>query len=163
MIEQKQYREYLKAQYEEEKRREKELEKIIDEEVEKQFQKRLAQWRAERQARKALLEKVIKERQMQINDKILRNQERERELEQEKAEINRMIEFYKNQEKEEKLEAYYKTKKYGDDLVNQMQYNALQKDLVSAYIFKKNKIYKIFQFFINLSITMRANLNTKVM
>ena len=130
MIEQKQYREYLKAQYEEEKRREKELERIIDEEVEKQFQKRLAQWRAERQARKALLEKVIKERQLQINDKILRNQERERELEQEKVEINKMIEFYKNQEREEKLEAHYKTQKYGDDLINQMQYNSLQKQLV---------------------------------
>ena len=68
-MEQKNYREYLQQQYEEEKRREKELDRIVNEEVEKQFQKRLAQWKAEKKARKDLLEKVVKERQQQIADK----------------------------------------------------------------------------------------------
>jgi hypothetical protein len=67
--EQKNYRDYLQQQYEEEKRREKELDRIINEEVEKQFQKRLAQWKAEKKARKDLLEKVLAERQVQINEK----------------------------------------------------------------------------------------------
>lgn len=69
LVEQKQYREYLKEQYEEEKQREKELDRIILEEVEREMQKRLAKWKAEKAARKSLLEKVVKERQMQINDK----------------------------------------------------------------------------------------------
>ena len=63
------YREYLKAQLEEEKRKEKELELFIDAEVEKQFQKRLNQWRAEKEARKRLLEQVIRERRVQILEK----------------------------------------------------------------------------------------------
>jgi hypothetical protein len=67
--EQKNYRDYLQQQYDEEKLREKELDRIINEEVEKQFQKRLTQWKAEKKARKDLLEKVLAERQIQINDK----------------------------------------------------------------------------------------------
>ena len=69
MEEQKYYREYLRAQYEEEKRREKELDKIMDEEVEKQFQKRLNQWKAEKQARKDNLARVLRERKIQIEEK----------------------------------------------------------------------------------------------
>ena len=59
----------MRREYEEEKRREKELDRIINEDIEKQYQKRLNQWKAEKQARKALLEQVLRERQMQINDK----------------------------------------------------------------------------------------------
>ena len=69
MKEQQIYREYLKAQYEEEKRREKELDSIILEEIEKQMQKRLDKWKAEKLARKKLLEKVLEERHLQIVDK----------------------------------------------------------------------------------------------
>jgi hypothetical protein len=69
MEEQKLYRDYLRAQYEEEKRREKELDRIMDEEVEKQFQKRLNQWKAEKQARKDNLARVLRERKMQIEEK----------------------------------------------------------------------------------------------
>ena len=67
--EQKNYREYLRQELEEQKLRDKELDRIVNEEVEKQFQKRLAQWKAEKKARKDLLEKVIQGRQMQINQK----------------------------------------------------------------------------------------------
>ena len=69
MREQQLYRQHLQKQYEEEKMREKELEMIINNEVEKQLQKRITQWRAEKQARSDLLQKVIKERQVQINEK----------------------------------------------------------------------------------------------
>ncbi|CAF0710400.1 unnamed protein product [Brachionus calyciflorus] len=129
MEEQKIYREYLRQQYEEEKRNEKELDLIISEEIEKQMQKRLAKWKAEKQARKNLLEKVVKERQMQINDKIQRNIQREQELELEKQEINKIIEFYKKQEVEEKLRLREKIKNYGQDLTEQMHYTNAQKKI----------------------------------
>jgi hypothetical protein len=69
MEEQKYYREYLRAQYEEEKRKEKELEKIMMEDMEAQFQKRLNQWKVEKQARRNLLAKVLRERHLQIKEK----------------------------------------------------------------------------------------------
>lgn len=67
--EQKRYREYLKAQYEEEKRKEKELDLIIEEDIERQFQKRLNEWKLQKQARKKLLEIVLQERRLQIEEK----------------------------------------------------------------------------------------------
>ena len=67
--EQKRYREYLKAQYEEEKRKEKELDLIIEEDIERQFQKRLNEWKLQKQARKKLLESVLQERRLQIEEK----------------------------------------------------------------------------------------------
>ena len=41
----------------------------MDEEVEKQFQKRLNQWKAEKQARKDNLARVLRERKIQIEEK----------------------------------------------------------------------------------------------
>ncbi|RMZ98613.1 cilia- and flagella-associated 53-like [Brachionus plicatilis] len=131
MVEQKMYREYLRQQYEEEKRREKELDQIINEEVEKQMQKRLAKWRAEKQARKNLLEKVVRERQQQIIDKIERNMQREQELELEKQEINKIIDFYRHQEELEKLKLREKIRNYGQDLSEQIQYTSLQKRIAN--------------------------------
>ena len=69
MEEQKRYREYLKAQYEEEKRKEKELDLIIEEDIERQFQKRLNEWKLQKQARKKILESVLQERRLQIEEK----------------------------------------------------------------------------------------------
>ncbi len=59
----------MKEQYEEEKRREKELDQIIEEDVERQFQKRLNEWKLQKQARKDLFEKVLKERRLQVEEK----------------------------------------------------------------------------------------------
>jgi len=60
---------YLKQLAEEEKKREAEMEAIINSEVEKNWQKRLAQWRLEREARKKMLEEVMLERSHQINER----------------------------------------------------------------------------------------------
>lgn len=131
MKEEKYYQDYLKEQYAEEKRRAKELDSIIMEEIEKQMQKRLDQWKAEKQARKALLQKTLQERHLQIVEKIIRNQEREKELEIEKFELNKLMEFHKQQEKEEKLYMHQKVLANGQDLRGQIQYNSMQRDLIN--------------------------------
>lgn len=61
--------EYLKQIAQEEKAKEAEMEAIINSEVEKNWQKRLAQWRLEREARKRMLEEVMRERGRQISER----------------------------------------------------------------------------------------------
>jgi len=60
------YMAYLKEIAEKEKIRQAEMDAIIDAEVEKNWQKRLAQWRLEREARKKMLNEVMAERSRQI-------------------------------------------------------------------------------------------------
>lgn len=67
--EDRRYRAYLHRCVEEEKIKEIELEKLVNQEVEKMWQKRLDQWRLERQARKKLLEDVLAVRAGQVNER----------------------------------------------------------------------------------------------
>ncbi len=138
----------MKVQLEEEKRREKEIEQIIDSEIEKQFQKRLAQWKAEKEARRRLLEDVLRERKQQVEDKskfgvgnvlffndyhffkVRRNEDRQKELEKEKIELNHRIEYYRELERVEQQNVSNKNKFFQNDLVAQIDYNAVQKQRV---------------------------------
>lgn len=69
LVEQQRYRQYLKEQYEAEKRAEKEIDSIISEEIERQMQKRLNQWKAEKAARKAMQKEVVNVIKQQIQEK----------------------------------------------------------------------------------------------
>ena len=60
----------------------------------------------------------------------MRNQEREKELELEKIELNKLMEFYKQQERQEKENLHNKIKNHGQDLTEQIHYNSIQRDLV---------------------------------
>ena len=54
---------------EEEKIRERELENLIQAEVEKMWQKRLAAWQTEREARKKLMQDVLAIRAQQVQER----------------------------------------------------------------------------------------------
>ena len=60
---------YLKQLAEEERAREAEMEAIINDEVERNWQKRIAQWRLEKEARKKMLSEVMAERSRQIQER----------------------------------------------------------------------------------------------
>lgn len=60
---------YLKQLAQEEKAREAEMEAIINGEVERNWQKRMAQWRLEKEARKKMLADVMQERRRQIQER----------------------------------------------------------------------------------------------
>ena len=157
-VEQAHYRQYLKELQEEEKRKEKELDRIIEEDTERQFQLKLNQWKAQKLLRKNMLEKVMAERKLQIEDKgilldhisyltlfliwhfflshtiwriqVQRNKERQIEIEKSKIELNRLIEFHKQQELSEWEKSRGKIQRYGEDLIDQMNYNDRQKAIV---------------------------------
>ena len=63
------YRAYLQRLKADEEAREREIDKLCDVEVEKMWQKKIAQWKVERQARQTLLEQVMDGRRRQVEDK----------------------------------------------------------------------------------------------
>ena len=67
--EDKRYREYLRDLKAMEAAREAEMERLCDLEVEKSWEKKLRQWRLEKQARQKLLEDVMRSRKFQIEEK----------------------------------------------------------------------------------------------
>ncbi len=67
--EDRRYRENLQQIFEEEKVKERELEALIQQEVERMWQKRLAQWKLEREARKKLLRDVLAIRANQVQER----------------------------------------------------------------------------------------------
>lgn len=67
--EDRRYREYLQQLKEIEALRERELERLCDIEVQKTWDKKLNQWRLEKQARQKLLQDVLESRRKQIEEK----------------------------------------------------------------------------------------------
>ena len=63
------YRSYLAEAKREERQREQELDSLLSAEVEKQWAKRTQQWRKEREARRKLMDDVLKTRRQQIKEK----------------------------------------------------------------------------------------------
>ena len=63
------YRSYLAEAKREERQREQELDSLLSEEVEKQLAKITQQWRKEREARRKLMDDVLKTRRQQIKEK----------------------------------------------------------------------------------------------
>lgn len=63
------YQEHLEAVCREEERRERELEEMLNSEVEKMWQKRVQQWKKEREARNKLMIDVLKSREEQIKER----------------------------------------------------------------------------------------------
>lgn len=121
--EDRRYREHLKQLYEEERIREHELEQLIQQEVERMWQKRLAAWKLEREARKKLLQDVLSVRAQQVQDRLAANGKRQQEAEQERLDLLRMIE--ENRRHEEQLAQKNKDKhmNYQRDLLGQIEYN----------------------------------------
>ena len=67
--EDRRYREHLHHLMEAEKAKERELEQLIQAEVERMWQKRLDQWKTERQARKKLMQDVLAIRAQQVQER----------------------------------------------------------------------------------------------
>ena len=66
MQEMQQYRQHLIEQKKIEQMREKELDSLINVEVEKQWNKRVENWRMEKQARNKLMKDVLEDRKIQV-------------------------------------------------------------------------------------------------
>ena len=71
--EDRRYRAYLQQLQEEEAQREQELERLCDAEVEKMWEKKVKQWKLEKEARRKLLQDVMASRRVQLQDKCARS------------------------------------------------------------------------------------------
>lgn len=121
--EDRRYREHLAQMMEEEKLREAELETLIQSEVERMWQKRLAAWKLEREARKKLLQDVLRTRAEQVQERLRSNQIRQQEAERERLELIRTIEENRRLETEQAEKLHAKHQQYQDDLIGQIEYN----------------------------------------
>ncbi|XP_071169763.1 cilia- and flagella-associated protein 53-like [Mytilus edulis] len=121
--EDRRYREYLRQLKEEEIVKEIELERLIHEEVEKMWQKRLNQWRLEREARKKLLADVLRGRAIQLQERLMENEKKQAVAEREKVELLRTIEENKKYEYEQMEKNWHKNQQYQNDLSGQIDYN----------------------------------------
>lgn len=121
--EDRRYREYLRQLKEEEMAKEAELERLIHQEVEKMWQKRLNQWKLEREARKKLLADVLAGRARQLEERLLENERKRAISEQEREELLRTIEENRKYEYEQMEKNWHKNRQYQSDLVGQIDYN----------------------------------------
>lgn len=121
--EDRRYREYLRQLKEEEKAKEVELERLIHEEVEKMWQKRLNQWRLEREARKKLLAEVLHGRAIQLQDRLVENEKKQAVAERERVELIKTIEENRKYEYEQMEKMWHKNRNYQSDLAGQIDYN----------------------------------------
>lgn len=121
--EDRRYRENLHRLMEEEKIRERELENLIQAEVEKMWQKRLAAWQTEREARKKLMQDVLAIRAQQVQERLRDNIVKQDAAERERLELLRTIEENRKIEEEQAKKVWEKHHNYQSDLVGQIEYN----------------------------------------
>lgn len=70
-----------------------------------------------------------------------RNEERKRQLEIEKQEMQERIAKYVQEEEEEFVKTYARNKAFQDDLIGQIDYNMKKKDRVRIFFMIKIKAY----------------------
>ncbi|ELT96543.1 hypothetical protein CAPTEDRAFT_143123, partial [Capitella teleta] len=121
--EDKRYREYLRQLKEQERQREIQLDKMCDMEVEKMWEKKVGQWRLEKQARQQLLQEVMQYRQRQLAEKLRANELRQEEARKDREDLLRRIDENRRFEEEESRKRSAKIKNYENDLLGQMAYN----------------------------------------
>ncbi|XP_039257804.1 cilia- and flagella-associated protein 53-like [Styela clava] len=114
------YREYLAQMKEEERIREAEVDRLIDEDVEKMWQKKIAQWRIEREARNKLMQDVMETRKKQLQEKLVILAEQKEELRRDKEQITKAIEEHNRLEDERVARTKAINKKYESDLLGQI-------------------------------------------
>ncbi|CAI8040664.1 Cilia- and flagella-associated protein 53 [Geodia barretti] len=131
------YRSYLAEAKREERQREQELDSLLTAEVEKQWAKRTQQWRKEREARRKLMDDVLKTRRQQIKEKLA-------VLEEEKkaaaVERDTLIANYKQHlqiEKEQQESRKKANAQYQASLRDQMAYQQRRVQQEAAKMFRE--------------------------
>jgi len=116
------YRAELQRLNEEEAAAEADLDRLCDMEVEKAWQRKLSQWRLEKEQRRKLLQEVLAARQQQVADKLHRNEQQLSEVAREREELNRQITEQGELELQRAATLRAKNRQYETDLRMQMNY-----------------------------------------
>lgn len=125
----KRYRLYLEQLKADEKAAEAELDRLCDAEVEKAWQKKLAQWKLEKEARHKLLQEVLAARQQQVANKLSKNEALLHETAKEREEINRRIEENRQLETERDTILRDKNRHHQGNLLSQVDYNRRMREV----------------------------------
>ncbi|NXA05691.1 CFA53 protein, partial [Sapayoa aenigma] len=123
------YMAHLAEQLEKEKEREKQDEKLFKEEMDEVWAKKAEKMKLEREARFQLLRDCVNTRQLQMEEKLQKNLERQIEIAEEKKLLDETIREYKRWEEEKRARKVQKAKEYRDQLTTQIAYQQwLQKE-----------------------------------
>ncbi|CAI9727089.1 Hypothetical predicted protein [Octopus vulgaris] len=124
------YLKYVRSLLAEEEARKKEMERMIHEDIEKQWQKRLKQWRLDREMRRVLMDDVLRIRSRQVMDKLVAINTERAEAEKEKDQLLGEIERHKEEEAEEIQKERQKKSQYFQDLRGQIEFNNANQEVL---------------------------------
>jgi len=122
--EDRRYRQYLRQLKEEEQQREKELDSICDAEVEKMWEKKIKQWKLEKEARRQLMQEVMASRRQQLLDKLHENERQQEQARMERDQLLRKIEENKELEAAQIRQLKEQHLSHQNDLIGQIEYNS---------------------------------------
>ncbi|XP_014777654.1 cilia- and flagella-associated protein 53 [Octopus bimaculoides] len=124
------YLKYVRSLLAEEEARKKEMERMIQEDIENQWQKRLKQWRLDREMRRVLMDDVFRIRSRQVMDKLVAINMERAEAEKEKEQVLGEIEWLKEKEAEEIQKERQKKLQYFQDLRGQIEFNTAHQEIL---------------------------------
>ncbi|KAI6656789.1 Coiled-coil domain-containing protein 11-like [Oopsacas minuta] len=128
MQEMQYYRQHLREQKKVEEMRDRELDSLINDEVEKQWNKRVENWRMEKQARDKLMKDVLEDRRKQLEEKLERNRLEQEDTLMEQKRIMCNLQEHRSLEEQQKEAIRNTNKKYRQDLLYQMDYQDRMKE-----------------------------------
>merc|ERR1712025_642551 len=129
--EDKSYREYLKQQIEEEKAREEELTRLVDADVAAMWDKRIQQWKLEKEARNRLMLDVMETRRRQLKEKLEVLATEKAVLKRDREDMAKAIEEHNKLEDERIQRTKMVNKNYESDLLAQISHQHDQKNLAA--------------------------------
>lgn len=125
------YREYLQKQIEEEKAREEELTRLVDADVAAMWDKRIQQWKLEKEARNRLMLDVMETRRRQLKEKLEALAIEKAVLKRDREDMAKAIEEHNKLEDERIQRTKMVNKNYESDLLAQISHQQDQRNLAA--------------------------------
>ncbi|NXL70323.1 CFA53 protein, partial [Leptocoma aspasia] len=119
------YLDHMAEQLRREREQEREDEEVFKEERDRVWAERIEKLKQEREARFQLLREVMNARQLQINEKLQKKEERKIEIAKEKKAMAEAAREFEREEEEKRIRKVQKAKEYRDQLTSQIAYQQL--------------------------------------
>lgn len=117
-----QYLEYLQQQAEFEVMREKEIDLMLDAELKALWEKRIAEYKKEKESRDRLMREVVEVRKLQIAEKLEEVKREQEETKRDRVMMAKMVEEHLKDEDERLRQIHLKNYKHAGDLKEQMAF-----------------------------------------
>jgi len=134
-----QYLQYLKQQAEFEAAREKEIDLMLDAEIKAMWEKRIEQYKLEKESRDRLMREVMEVRKLQIAEKLEEVKREQEETKRDRIMMAQMVEEHLKDEDERLRQTYLKNYKHASDLHGQM---AFEKVIADQKVLEERREYE---------------------